>query len=152
VSGRDPRERARQLMMASLDGELPEADRRELETMLAGDDELRDEWDKMRRVKKVTETMGYREPPPEVWNDYWGSVYNRTERGVGWLLASIGALLLAGYGLWVGLSALLADSELPSFVKFASFALLFGSLMLLLSVAREKWFVRKSDRYREVQR
>ena len=38
------RDRARALMMAALDGEVSDADRGELERLLEGDPELREEW------------------------------------------------------------------------------------------------------------
>ena len=145
-------ERARHLMMAALDDELSGADRQEWEALLAGDDELRREWERLNRVKEVTHTMSYRKPPEEVWERYWESVYNQAERGVGWLLASIGAVVLAGYGIWEFVAELFADTSLPPVIKYAVFALLLGGAILLFSVIREKLFTRRRDAYKEVQR
>jgi hypothetical protein len=64
----------------------------------------------------------------------------------------VGSLVLLGYATWHGIMALLADTELPAFVKIAIFATALGSLILLFSVAREKWFVRRRDPYKEIQR
>ena len=86
VEGTDRRERARHLMMAALDGELSPEERRELDGHLATDERLKSEWVQMTRVKEVTETMGYRELPEEIWDGYWGGIYNRLERGLGWIL------------------------------------------------------------------
>lgn len=154
MSGHDPdrHERARHLMMAALDHELGSEDRAELDRLLAADASLREEWERLGRVKEVTKTMGYTEPPEEVWGTYWVSVYNRVERGVGWILATLGALVVGGYGIWEAVTALLEETGLPGFVKIAIFVAAFGSLILLLSVAREKLFTRKHDPYREVQR
>ena len=96
----DRQRRARHLMMAALDGELAPGERDELDRLIAYDAALRDEWARLRKVREVTATMNYREPPRETWSDYWLSVYNRVERGAGWVLASIGCLILLGYGLW----------------------------------------------------
>ena len=80
--------------------------------------------------------MGYREPPEEVWETYWISVYNRARAGGGldpglaWAPWS-----LLGYGIWEGVTALLAETGLPGFVKIAIFVAAFGGLILLLSVA-----------------
>jgi len=154
VSGHDPdrHERARHLMMAALDGELGREDRAELDGLLAADASLREEWERLGRVKEVTTAMGYREPPEEIWETYWVSVYNRVERGVGWILASLGVLVVAGYGLWKGVTEFLADTGLPAFVKIAVFVAALGGLILLLSVGREKLFTRMRDPYREVKR
>jgi len=146
------RERLRRQMMAALDGELSGEERAELDRALAEQSDLRQEWERLARVKEATKEMSYREPPEETWEHYWVSVYNRLERGFGWVLVSIGALVLLGYGAWHALGALLGDVALPAFIKLAIFAGLFGTLILLFSVVREKLFVRKGDRYKEVQR
>ena len=144
-------ERARFLMMAALDGELRNADRGELDELLA-DPELRAEWERMSRVKEVTETMSYREPPEEVWENYWTSVYSRVERGIGWLLVSLGSLVLFGWWAWGWVHEVLADTSLPGFIKIAIFAVAMGGAILFVSVVREKFFVRRKDRYGEVLR
>jgi hypothetical protein len=139
-------------MMAALDNELSETERQELDRLLEADAGLRDEWARLRRVKEVTNDMAYRKPPEEVWERYWESVYNQLERGVGWILVSIGAIVLAGYGLWEFVASLLEDTSAPWFLKLALFSLLIGGAILLFSVIREKLFTRGRDPYREVQR
>lgn len=152
MSPEDRRERARRWMMAELDGELAASDREALERLLETDDALRAEWEKMQRVKEVTQTMSYREPPEEIWGTYWESVYNRFERGAGWILISVGVLVLFGYGLWEWVATLMEDSSLPGFVRLALFATLFGGAILLVSVIREKWFAHRRDPYKGIQR
>jgi ferric-dicitrate binding protein FerR (iron transport regulator) len=152
-SGRQQRdERARHLMMAALDDELSAAERREWEALLSADADLRAEWERLSRVKEVTNTMAYRKPPEEIWQHYWESVYNQAERGVGWILVSLGAVVLASFGIWQFVTRLFADSTLPPYLKYALISLLVGGAILLFSVIREKWFTYRSDPYREVQR
>lgn len=150
--GRKDEEQVRRLMMAALDGELSAAEQTELEGMLAADEGLRREWDRLQRVKEVTGTMALKRPPDEVWDGYWMSVYNRLERGVGWILVSIGAIVLTSFGLWRFVEQLLADTGVPGFVKFGIFALLVGSIVLLFSVIREKFFTWRRDPYKGVER
>jgi ferric-dicitrate binding protein FerR (iron transport regulator) len=145
-------ERAHQLMMGALDGELEPAEQTELDGRLAADPALQAEWERLERVKEVTSTMALRSPPAEVWETYWASVYHRLERGVGWILASVGAIVLLTYGLWTAAQDLMADASVPGFVKAAVFATLLGTTIVLVSVAREKWFVYRSDPYKDVQR
>ena len=152
VEGTDRRERARHLMMAALDGELSPEERRELDGHLATDERLRSEWEQMGRVKEVTETMGYRELPEEIWDGYWEQTYNRLERGLGWILVSVSSIALIGFAAWQWIDAMLADTQLPGYVKLALFALVLGGVILLFSVIREKWFTRRSDPYKEIQR
>ena len=145
-------ERARGLMMAALDEELDAAQQHELDALLEADPELREEWERLQRVKEVTREMQLRKPPEEVWGIYWTSVYNRLERGVGWILLSLGATVLLVFGGWELTQALLADTDLPPLVKLAVFAVVAGLAVLGVSVAREKWFVSRRDPYRGVER
>jgi len=145
-------ERAHQLMMGALDGELDHAEQAELDGLLAATPALQAEWERLKQVKEVTSTMALRSPPAEVWESYWTSVYHRLERGVGWILASIGAIVLLAYGLWTAAQELMADASIPGFIKAAVFATLLGAAIILVSVAREKWFVYRSDPYKDVQR
>jgi hypothetical protein len=145
-------ERVRQLLMSALDGELTGRERQELESLLNADSSLRDEWDRLTRVKEVTQSMSLRKPPDEVWEDYWASVYSRLERGIGWILVSIGLIVLVSYGAWRGVEELIADAGLPWFLKGAILATTVGLVVLFVSVLREKLFVRGRDPYKEIQR
>jgi anti-sigma factor RsiW len=144
--------RARNLMMAALDDELPSGDRAELERLLAADEELREEWNQMRRVKELTGVLGYRQPPDEVWDDFWQSSYAQVERGLAWVLISIGVLVLVGAGLYQAVFTLLEATGVPAYIKYAIFAAALGGVILGVSVLREKLFVRSHDRYKEVKR
>jgi ferric-dicitrate binding protein FerR (iron transport regulator) len=146
------RERVNRLMMAALDGETTSDEWRELQGVLARDPEIREEWERMTRVKEVTGTMAYRDPPKEVWGRYWTSVYNRLERGAAWILVSIGAMVLLAYGAWEGLQAMWADATIHLFVKIAVMAVVVGLIVLLVSTIREKLFTRRHDPYKEIER
>ena len=145
-------ERAHALMMAALDDELSSGERAELEKLLATEEGLREEWEKLKSVKEVTETMTLREPPDEVWETYWVSVYNRAERSLGWLFFSLGLIVVMGWAGWHAVDAILSDTQIPSLIKIAIFAAALGGGILFFSVVREKWFARKRDAYKEVLR
>ncbi len=149
---RSVEERARRLIMAELDGELLAGERGELERLLEEHPALRGERDRLQQVKEVTDSMGLRRAPEEVWSDYWASVYSRLERGFGWILVSLGAIVLLSYGAWEVVSQMLEDTILPSFVKYAFLALFIGAVVLLVSVLREKVFVGRRQRYKDVER
>ena len=146
------RERAQQLMMAALDREISGEESRELELYLEKDPRLRDEWERMGMVKKVTSSMAFRDPPDEVWGEYWTAVYNRIERGIGWIFVSIGTVVLLAYGAWEVMQALYNDSDIPMFIKIAIISVAVGFLILAVSVIREKLFTRRSDPYKEIER
>lgn len=152
---RDAEERLdpdRELLVAALDDELGSEERRAFRRRLDEDPELRREWEAMRKVKEATDGVRRREPPDEVWDRYWDGVYRRLERGLGWILVSIGAILVLVYGAFEAADELLADPSLPGFVKVGVVALAVGLAVLLVSVAREKIFVWKRDPYKDVRR
>lgn len=147
-----PDEWARRLMMGALDGELSSSDETELKRLLEGDPGLEAEWRQLKRLKEVTNTMSLRQPSQEVWEGYWMGVYRRFERGVAWILVSLGAVVLLSWGAWEGLQDLWKDQELPMLVKVGSLALSIGFVVLLVSVVREKFVVRQHDPYKDVIR
>lgn len=146
------RERARHLMMAALDGELLEGERAELERLLAAHGDLREEWDRLNRVKEVTGMVSLKRPPEEVWDTYWTSVYNRVERGAGWILASAGVILILSWTAWRVIMELTRDPSVPGVIKLGLLLLAVGGIILFVSVAREKLFTGRNDPYREVER
>lgn len=145
-------ERARQLMMGRVDGELSPEEDRELDALIETNDEFRSEMKRMERVKTVTAAVSLKMPPDQIWEDYMNSVYQKVERGVGWILLSVGAIVTLSYGLWNGVSDLLENTTLPWFVKGAVLALLVGGVIITVSVVREKLFMRSKDPYREIER
>lgn len=145
-------DRARRLMMGALDDELAPGEREELDRLLASDAELAREWERLRRTREVTESMRMRQPPIEVWDGYWDGIYNRIERGLGWILVSAGAIVLLGWGTWRVVEALLADLSVPVPIKLAVLAVALGAVVLFVSVVRERWLLRDKDPYRSVLR
>jgi len=154
VSGNEnvDRERVNRLMMAALDGEISTDERADLDRVLERHPEIRQEYRMMQRVKEVTGTMTYREPPEETWDRYWVSIYNRLERGIGWILISVGAVVLLSWGAWEVLGEIWGDTGIPLGVKLAIFTVAAGLLILAVSVVREKLFTYRRDPYKEIER
>jgi len=82
--------------------------------------------------------MKYKEPSDEVWERYWSKVYNRLERGLGWILTSIGAMILLFYGGFKAVESLIKNPTLTIFLKVAILVLLAGVVILFVSVVRER--------------
>jgi ferric-dicitrate binding protein FerR (iron transport regulator) len=149
---RDNMNRFERLMTAALDDELSPAEREEFERLLAASPERRSEWHCYQQLKGLAMQMRFRDPPEEVWDRYWFDVYNRLERRLGWVLVSIGAIILLAYAGVHAVRSVLVDPDMPWPLKAAILAVLFGAIILFISVAREKLFTWKSDRYKEIQR
>ena len=93
-----------------------------------------------------------KQAPPEEWEVFWESIYNRAERSLGWVLFVLGAAVLGGWGIWELATALLQTEDLPLLVKGAIVVGTGGVLVLLLSVIRERVFKRSRTRYKDVIR
>lgn len=142
----------RDLLMRALDGELDAEEMSAFEALLAQDEELREEWRRLSRAREATMGLELRNPPEEVWDGYWTSVYSRVERGVGWLLLSVGAIVVGSWAVWRWVGALLADTTLPLVVRYGVLAVFFGLVILLVSVVRHRVNVFRTDPYRDIER
>lgn len=135
-----------------LDGDITADEQTELDSILSSDSELKEEFEEQVRIKGVLRKMKLKNPSVEVWDSYWLGVYNRLERGLAWILVSVGAIILIGYGAFEAISEMLKDTSTPGFVKIGISTLVTGGVILLFSVIREKLFTRKHDKYKEIQR
>jgi len=100
----------------------------------------------------VTDQMRLKEPPAEEWEVFWESVYNRAERSLGWILLSIGLVVVGAWGATQLALALIAADDLPLLVTVGIFAASAGVLVLLVSAVRERIFKRGRTRYKDVIR
>jgi predicted anti-sigma-YlaC factor YlaD len=140
--------RFRELMMASLDGEISAEDRAALESHLATCDECRAEFEELRRVSELVDRIELPRPSEEEMMKYWPSIYARIERGTGWALLAVGAVIWVGYGVYL----FITDPTVGSLTKFLVALPIVGVLMLLISVIRERIIVGRTERYKEVER
>ena len=140
------------LLMKAVDGELNSDEQTEFDKFVRQDADCRNEWQQMKKLKEVTKNMNFKSLPTEVWDNYWVNVYNRLERGLAWILFSIGAIILLTYSGFKAVESIIADPQLAGIVKAAILMVIGGGVILLVSVVREKLFTRKSDPYKEVQR
>ncbi len=140
------------LLMGYLDAELGEEDARRVEEHLRECPDCSSEFSEFRRLKEVTQTMRLVAPDERYWQAYWSSVYNRLERKVGWILTSVGAIVLAAYGLYYLLFKVLFHNGVSVVVRIGTLALIIGFCTLLISVLRERIFLAKSDKYERVKR
>jgi len=140
--------RFKELMMASLDGEIGVEDRAELESHLAECDDCRREFDELSELSELVGEIELTKPSQEDMMKYWPSVYAKIERGAGWGLVVIGALIWVAYGTFL----FITDPTIGSMTKFLIALPVVGVLMLLISVLRERVNVSKTERYKEVER
>ena len=140
--------RHRELMMASLDGEICAEDRAALEAHLAECPDCRRQFEDLRKVSELVDEIELPRPSEEDMMKYWPSVYAKIERGAGWSLLVIGAVIWIGYGVFL----FITDPSVGSLTKFLIALPVVGLLVLLISVIRERMTVGRTERYKEVER
>jgi len=140
--------RFKELMMASLDGEIGVEDRGELESHLAECADCKREFEELSELSELVGEIELTKPSQEDMMKYWPSVYAKIERGAGWGLVVIGALIWVAYGIFL----FVTDPTTGSMTKLLIALPVVGVLMLLISVIRERVSVSKTERYKEVER
>lgn len=146
------KERFIYLLERYFDNNLTEEERKEFEIMIDKDPGLREEFNEQKRIKEVLSKMKLKNPANEFWDGYWLSIYNRIERGLAWIAISIGAVIFFVYVSIEAVRNFVNDTQTPELVKFGIGLLIFGILVLLYSVIREKITTAKKDHYKEIQR
>ncbi|UCC39366.1 MAG: zf-HC2 domain-containing protein [Candidatus Aminicenantes bacterium] len=145
-------QKIKELISSYHDRELDEEKRRQVEEHLEECPECRREFEEMGKFEEVMSKMELKKPPREVWQVYWASIYNRLERRFGWILLSIGAMILIFYGGYKMVEGIIQDPTTPLLLKIGILVLMAGLVVLLVSLVREQFFVRKRERYKEVEK
>ena len=140
------------LMMGYLDDELSDEQKRRFEEHLAGCLECAGELEEFKRLKAITDEVTLVEPEDRIWQDYWNGIYNRIERGIGWIIFSISAILLAIYGGFKLIETIITDANTGMLLKIGLLALIVGLAILFMSVLRERIYFWQKDRYKDVRR
>jgi hypothetical protein len=140
------------LMEKYFSNEITIEEKKEFEGLINSDPNLKTEFEEQKRVKEVLNRMKLKNPSREVWDSYWMGIYNRIERGIAWMVISIGALIFFGYASYEIVNAFIKDTQAPVVAKIGIAMLVFGGLILLFSLIREKIFTSKRDKYKEIQR
>ena len=140
------------LMMAYLDGELDDKKNKMLQEHLAQCTLCFKELEEFKSLKLMTDNITLSEPEDQVWQKYWDNVYNRLERGMGWMLMSLASICLGVFGGFKAIEYIVTDPSVSLFLKVALLVLILGLSILLISIMRERLYFWKNDRYRHIRR
>lgn len=143
---------SKELLMGYLDGELTDQQKQTLEQHLSQCTDCKQELEDFRRLIAVTSDVTLKEPEQKLWDAYWSGLYNRLERGIGWILFSVAAIALLIWGGFQVIEAIIVDPAIGVMLKIGLLALLGGLSILFVSVVRERLFFHKKDRYKDVIR
>ncbi len=140
------------LLIKLVDDEISPEEQTRLDQHLSTCRECQNDLNELRKWKEVSHSMKGKLLPDMAWDEYWRNLYNRLERGISWILISVGAIILLGIAAYHFVLNLLEDTQLGLLEKLGIFALVFGFVILFVSVTREKLMVRKHDKYKEIIR
>jgi predicted anti-sigma-YlaC factor YlaD len=139
------------LISGLVDGELGPEDKKRVCDHLVSCDSCRNEYAKLKKLKEVTDDMKYYDLPDKLLAGYWTGIYNRIERGLGWIFLSIGIIIILGFAAWKFLEDFLLNNDISIIVRFGVAAFVIGIIIFTVSIIRERMFSKKHDRYDEVE-
>jgi anti-sigma factor RsiW len=140
------------LLAGYMDGELTREESERLKGHLSHCSECREDLAGLGELKEVTDLMKHEHLPDAFWDQYWLGVYNRMERGLSWILLSIGGAILLGFGLWNLVTDFLLASGVPFVPRLGTGILVAGLAVLTVSLVRERIRTWRTDPYKEVKR
>jgi predicted anti-sigma-YlaC factor YlaD len=140
------------LMMGYLDGELNDQQKSRFESHLQSCSDCAAEFEQFKRLKNITDSVALAEPEDAMWQQYWSGVYNRIERGIGWILISVAGIALLIYGGFRAVEAFIKDPTVEVLLKVTVLAFIAGLAVLFVSILRERLYFWKKDRYKDVRR
>ena len=88
----------------------------------------------------------------EKFDDYWKKFYNKLERIIGWLIFTVGIVIIISYSLFKIFESIIVEKEMSIILKVGLFSVIAGMVFLLFSVIREKITLKKFDKYKEIDR
>ncbi|MCD6532044.1 zf-HC2 domain-containing protein [bacterium] len=135
-----------------LDGELDQKTRQMVEEHIKECPQCAAELEEMRKIREVLGKMETEKLPDIYWRTYWSNIYNRIERAIGWILLSIGVILLSAWGIFQILRQFFTDPTVSIVVKISVAALVLGVIVLLVSLIRERIFALRHERYTKIER
>ncbi len=144
--------REEELKNKYFDGNLSEEEKKELERLTSKDKKAAEELKEMDKLKEVIDMLEPVDPERE-WEKYWSSLYNKLERGIGWIVFSVGAILTITFFGFQFIKELIRDPQIALCAKVGLIALILGLAILFVSVIRERLTLSKTDKYsKEVKR
>jgi len=149
-----PEEKSRfqDLLMKAVDGELNSNEQEVFNHFVNTNEECRKEWQELKNLNTLTGEMQMKLPDQEKWEQYWSHIYNRLERRAGWILFSVGMIILISTGGYYAIQSFLTNPDIPLPEKIGLSAFFLGAAILIVSVIREKLTLRKTDKYKDLLR
>jgi predicted anti-sigma-YlaC factor YlaD len=145
-------EEIKKLISAYIDGEVSDREKKQVQDHLSRCAECRQEFRELTALEEVLHNMKLKQPSKDIWDVYWSSVYNRLERKIGWIVLSLGLIILIGVGAFPAIKDLILNPEIPLVLKVGLLIFSAGGIIVFVSILREQLFFWKRERYKEVKK
>jgi predicted anti-sigma-YlaC factor YlaD len=136
-----------EMLSGYIDGELTQGDRQRVELHMDSCGKCRAAHDELLRLRRNIGKMKFEELASTEWSQIMNDLTVRSSRGLGWLLFVIGLLIVVAYASY----EFVVDDTVSALVKTGIAGIVFGLLLLFVSVARQRLVARKTDKYRDVE-
>lgn len=140
-------EHYKNLLLKVVDGVASDKEREEFLHHVRSCEECRREFGEFKDLEELMASVKLKDLSEDARDTYWHSLYNRLERGLGWILLSIGVILVLGFGGFWLIREFIINPTVSVILKIGVCAVLLGFIVLLVSVLKERLFVRRYDKY-----
>ena len=135
------------LLSGLLDDELTQQDGQRVELHLESCPTCRGTHDELAGLRREIGALKVPQPTTEQWSGFMSVTTRKTTRALGWILGTIGVVILIGFAIW----EFSVDDTVPALTKIALLGVGLGVLFLLVSVLLDRLAARKTDRYKDVE-
>jgi len=135
------------LISAYLDNELTQADAQRIRLHIEDCSECGKTYQELKTLKQKMGQLSFPAPDEEVLKFLEEDPVSLAGQWSGWLLILIPVIILGSYGFYL----FVTEPDTPILIRllFAAFEL--GMLILFVTVARQRYFSYKTDKYRNVK-
>jgi hypothetical protein len=137
-----------ELLSGYIDDELTQQDAQRVRLHCEACDECRQSLDELRVMRERIGKSKLSNVSHDAWRETMSDTTVKATRGIGWLLFIGGLLIGAGFGVY----EVLSSTDSMTLVEKLIVGGIYGGLLLLfVSVLRQRWVERKTDRYKDVE-
>lgn len=135
------------LVSGYVDGELTQQQRQLVEVHCAQCELCRGELESIQAVRRQVGGSALSPLGEDTWRERSADGGARALQGLGWIILLLGLIAVGGGGVWL----FLRDDSLGIWPRISIAGVYLGAVLLLLSVARQRWLERKTDKYKDVE-
>ncbi len=140
-------QRYEHLLLKVIDGAASAAEEQEFFAHIQSCPDCRKEYGEFQDLEQFMSIVKLKDLSEDARNAYWHSLYNRLERGIGWVLLSLSVILLLGFAGFMLIKEFITNPTVSVILKIGVCGVLFGLIALLVSVLKERLFIKKYDKY-----